>query len=388
MAKRTLTDNSIVSLKPKAKRYAVPDPKLAGHYVRVTPTGAKSFVAVMRDPNGKQVWHTIGSTDLYKLDQAREIARTAMLAIKGGKDRSGPETFEKVAEDWLHRHVAGKGLITGRAIDRNLRNHVLPAWGGRDFRSIRRADVAALLDTVQDRSGPSMADAILAIVRSMCQWYCTRHDDYVSPVVRGMNRTVQKDTARSRILDDAEIKLVWNAAEGTFGDLVKLLLLTAQRREKVASMKWDDISVDGVWSVPNGGRAKSTGGDLVLPEMALDIIRVRPRLGSNPFVLAGYQDRHYIAYGHGKENLDAKLPKIPQWGLHDLRRTARSLMSRAGVRPDIAERVLGHAINGVAGVYDRHSYHEEKRHALAALANLLDNILRSDADKKVRRLRG
>src|SRR5262245_62111886 len=120
MAKRTLTDNMIAGLKPKAKRYAVPDPKLAGHYVRVTPTGAKSFVAVARDPNGKQIWHTIGSTDLHKLDEARELARLAMKAIKGGKDRSGPETFERVAEEWLKRHVHAKGLITGPDIDRNL----------------------------------------------------------------------------------------------------------------------------------------------------------------------------------------------------------------------------------------------------------------------------
>ena len=308
MAKRTLTDNMIAGLKPKAKRYAVPDPKLAGHYVRVTPTGAKSFVAVARAPNGKQIWHTIGSTDLHKLDQAREQARLAMLAIKGGKDRSGPETFERVAEEWLKRHVHAKGLITGRDIDRNLRKHVYPTWGGRDFRSIRRSDVATLLDSVQDKSGPSMADHVLAYVRAMCSWFETRHEDYVSPVVRGMKRQSAKETARSRILSDDEIKLVWNTCEGTFGDLVKLLLLTAQRRTKVATMRWDDVSVDGVWSVPNGGRAKGTGGDLLLPEMALDIIRGRPRIGRNPFVLPGQEDRAFNGFAYGKQQL---MPSCP-----------------------------------------------------------------------------
>src|SRR6476659_5496514 len=98
MARRTLTDVSIAALKPKSKRYAIPDPKLAGHYVRVTPNGAKSFVAVARDPRGKQIWHTIGCADLHKLDEARELARTAMKAIKGGEDRAGPQSFQAVAE--------------------------------------------------------------------------------------------------------------------------------------------------------------------------------------------------------------------------------------------------------------------------------------------------
>jgi Arm DNA-binding domain len=83
----------------------VPDPKLAGHYVRVTPNGGKSFVAVARDPRGKQVWHTIGSTQLHKLDDARELARAAMKAIKTGESREGPQSYELVARQWLMRHV-------------------------------------------------------------------------------------------------------------------------------------------------------------------------------------------------------------------------------------------------------------------------------------------
>src|SRR5262249_37499479 len=98
MARRTWTDSSIEGLKPRANRYAEPDPKLAGHYVRVTPSGAKSFVAVARDPQGKQVWHTIGSCSLFKLEEARELARGAIKAIRAGGDRSGPQTFAVVAE--------------------------------------------------------------------------------------------------------------------------------------------------------------------------------------------------------------------------------------------------------------------------------------------------
>src|SRR5262245_30504285 len=385
MAKRTLTDNMIAGLKPKAKRYAMPDPKLAGHYVRVTPTGAKSFVAVARDPRGKQVWHTIGSTDLHKLDEARELARAAMKAIKAGESREGPQAYELVAREWLKRHVEAKGLLSGRELQRSLEKHVLPAWAGREFTSIKRIDVAKLLDTIEDSAGPTAADAALGVVRAISNWYSTRNDDYVSPVVRGMRRANPKERARDRILSDDEIRAVWKQAEanGTFGALVRLLLLTGQRRTTVAEMRWEDVE-GNVWTIPNGNkRKKGTARELVLPEVALEIIKAQPRFASNPFVFAGRINGHFSNYGWGKRTLDAKLPFIPQWGLHDLRRTARSLLSRAGVRPDIAERVLGHAIRGVEGTYDRHSYREEKAHALNAVAALLEAIINPPAGNVV-----
>jgi len=100
-----------------------------------------------------------------------------------------------------------------------------------------------------------------------------------------MNRSSKKKRAHTRILDDNEIRIVWNAATGTFGDFVKLLLLTAQRRDKVASMKWDDVGIDGTWHMANGSkREKGTAGDLTLPDFAIDIIRSRPCLASNPYV--------------------------------------------------------------------------------------------------------
>src|SRR5262245_19767854 len=104
MARRkTFTDIAIASLKPSNKPY--PDPELPGHYIRVRPTGAKTFVAVARAPSGKQTWHTIGQSTLYSVKEAREKAREAIKAIKEGRDRAGPESFEAVAEAWFKRHV-------------------------------------------------------------------------------------------------------------------------------------------------------------------------------------------------------------------------------------------------------------------------------------------
>jgi integrase len=385
MARRTLSDTMVAKLKAKASRYNYADPQLPGHYVRVMPTGAKSFAVVTRDPNGKQVWHTIGRTTLHGIAEARELAREAIKRIKAGEDRSGPQTFASVAEDWLKRHVQAKGLRSENHIRRCLARHVMPAWGHRDIASIKRRDVAALLDQIEDSGGPVMADKVLAFVSGITNWYATRNDDYVSPVRRGMRRSSTKERARERILSDGEIRTVWkHAAEhGVFGALVRLLLLTGQRREKVASIRWQDVSVDGVWTIPSAPREKGNAQELVLPEAALAVIRSCPRLASNPYVIAGRTVGPLRNYYTGKRRFDAAVKFDKPWTLHDLRRTARSLMARAGVRPDISERVLGHVIHGVEGTYDRHSYRDEKAHALRALAGLVENILRPPPDKVV-----
>jgi integrase len=155
---------------------------------------------------------------------------------------------------------------------------------------------------------------------------------------------------------------------------VRLAVHTAQRYEKVAAMRWQDVSVDGVWTIPTEPREEGNAGELLLSGMALDIIRSQHRFASNPYVLAGRSESHCNGYSKAKAAFDAKV-QIAPWVLHDLRRTARSLMARAGVWPDIAERVMGHAIAGVEGVYDRYSYREEKADPLKRLAALIETII-------------
>jgi integrase len=258
--RKSLTDKGVAALKPRATRYAHPDPELRGHYVRVQPGGAKSFVAVALDPHGKQVWATVGPCDVLAISEARERARKAIARIREGKPafeapKAKAESFEFVAEQWLKRHVDAKGLRSGHEVRRLLRAHVYTAWKGRAFLDIRRSDVAGLLDAVEDDHGARQADYVLAIVRGVMNWFATRHDNYVPPIVKGMRRTVPKERARARILDDREIRAVWTAAEanGTFGALTLLLLMTAQRRAKVASMRFEDITIDGVWAIPAAG---------------------------------------------------------------------------------------------------------------------------------------
>jgi integrase len=322
-------------------------------------------------------------SEFKSIDQARVKAREVIGHIVRGEDRGGPQSFAKVANDWFARHVEKSGLRSASEIRRYLDQWLLPAWSGRDFESIKRGDVSKLLDHAEDNAGPVAADKALSIVSRITTWHATRNDAYASPIVRGMRRTSVKDRARTRILSDDELRVVWKQAEanGTFGAMVRLLLLTGQRKEKVVSMKWADVK-DGVWSIPAEKREKGNAGELKLPEAALDIIEAQPRYLDNPFVLVAptRTGGHFIGNSRSKRDFDAKLRAaghdLPQWQLHDLRRTARSLMSRAGVRPDIAERVLGHAITGVEGVYDRHNYGDEKGRALDQLASLIEIILK------------
>ncbi|MCH7543266.1 MAG: DUF4102 domain-containing protein, partial [Proteobacteria bacterium] len=161
MARRKiLTDNMIKKLKPGPKRLTLPDPELRGHYLRVTPTGAKSYVAVAREPHGKQIWATLGTADVLTIDESREKAREAIKRIKDGLDPFEPppvppDSFKAVAENYLERHVRAKGLRSQDEIERILERNIYPTWKDRDFESIRRGDVARLLDMLQDFNGPS-----------------------------------------------------------------------------------------------------------------------------------------------------------------------------------------------------------------------------------------
>ena len=156
--------------------------------------------------------------------------------------------------------------------------------------------------------------------------------------------------------------------------MLKVLLLTGQRKYKVATMQWDDI-IDGEWRIHKAEREKGNAGTLRLPQAVLEIIGTQPRIARNPYVFAGRGPGPFNSFSQRKQDLESKLPEMPGWVIHDLRRTARSLMSRVGVRPEIAERVLGHAIPGVEGVYDRHSYTDEKAEALEQLASLVGQII-------------
>jgi integrase len=210
-------------------------------------------------------------------------------------------------------------------------------------------------------------------------------------VVRGMARIKPKERARTRVLSDEEIRIIWPVLDGvgTFGTMVKALLLTAQRRDEIARMSRKEIGEDAIWEIP-AERYKTKRSNFVpLSKAAVALIDARPKIDDCDYVFASRAKTPFSGFGKSKAALDkavfaamkknakkgVKIESLPNWTLHDLRRTAKTLMVRAGVRPDISERVLGHIIPGVEGTYDRHSYADEKRDALEKLAAMIERIL-------------
>jgi integrase len=395
--RRNLTVRAIEALQPAlpGQRYDVPDAIVPGFGIRVTDKGKKSYTLTARYPGSSNpTRRTIATVNAIDLAAARETARAWLLDIARGVDPSSTidqakvvaaaaqvETFAQVAKQFMSRHVLRNGLRSGPEIQRILNKDVLPHWVDREFQSIRRGDVARLLDGIEERA-PVHADHVLAVLSKLCNWYQARDEDYVSPIVRGMKRTSAHDRKRDRKLDDDEIRTVWSCAgeAGTFGSFVKIALLTAQRRAKVQTMRWADIDDDGVWTIPSEAREKSNANSLKLPTLALEILDNLPSFGLSDFVFAGRDDGPINSMTKYKRRLDESVERaaeksVPNWTIHDLRRTARTLMSRAGVRPEISERVLGHAILGVEGVYDRFTYDEEKADALVKLSQLVAEIV-------------
>ena len=386
--RRGLTDKQVAALPRKQKRYTLPDPEQIGHYLKMPTQSSRAaiaFAAVSRDPNGKQIWTTIGTADALGIDQARELARDAIKRIKAGKPISEPgrPTVRDVAEQWLERQVRKNRYRTLREIERIVSRYIVPHIGDRVMADVRRINVAELLDQNRGRARKADSRGGVKVYRAISRWLQQRDETYNPPLTEGMSRVPRAEKRRKRVLTDEEIGRVWRAADcakegaaGSYGAFVKLALLTAQRRDKLHTLRWDDVDADGVWTIRTEAREKGNPGKLKLPQIALDIIQAQPRFVGNLYVFAGRNGEPTTAFltGHYKAQFD-KLCGVTNWRLHDLRRTARSLMARAGVQTEIAERVLGHAQGELIETYDRHDYADETAAALTKLAALIERIV-------------
>jgi integrase len=201
-------------------------------------------------------------------------------------------------------------------------------------------------------------------------FHASRSDDFRSPIVRGMARGAEQ--ARSRILTDDELRAIWKATGEypVFGPLLRFILLTATRRFEAGHMRWAELNGDRTWIIP-AARYK-TNLDHVIPLSAMALSVLPMARGEFVFSKNGHQAMG--GYERHKRAID-EASGVRGWVIHDLRRTARSLLSRAGVPSDHAERCLGHVIGGVRGVYDRHEYIEEKARAFEALAAQVERII-------------
>ena len=371
-----------------------------GFGVRVTAAGARAFVLNYR-LRGREHRFTIGAWPDWSALKAVRDARSLRQRVDRGEnpleDRTPSPATGNVAailDDFVARYVRNKNqpLRSADEYESAFNRLVKPRIGKLSIYEVRRSHVNKMLDEVEDANGPVMADRTLAYLRKAFNWYAARDDQFNVPVVRGMARIKPKERARTRVLSDEEIRIIWPVlgGAGTFGALVTALLLTAQRRDEIAQMSRKEIGEDAVWEIPAERYKTKRPNFIPLSKAALAVIEAQPKIDDCDYVFPSRAETPFSGFGKSKAALDkailaamkkhakkgVKVESLPNWTLHDLRRTAKTLMVRAGVRPDISERVLGHVIAGVEGTYDRHSYAEEKRDALEKLAAMVERILK------------
>jgi integrase len=381
-----LTAKAIENIKAGPVRREIPDAGCAGLYLISQSSGARSW-AVRYRYNGKPTKLTIGQWPVMTLAAAREAATAAQRALEQGNnpakakadakikaDAAKADTLTAVCENYLRRE-GGKLRTLDQRVS-ILRRLIYPRLGSLPIGSIKRSDIVTTLDYVEDHTGPRAADVCLAILRKIMSWHAARTDDFVPPFVRGMNRQVAAEHRRDRILSDDEIKSVWasTADESPFSVLVRVLLLTGARRCEISNIRHEEIE-DDVWTLP-ASRSKSRAAVIrPLSQAALAMLDGLPRIDDCGFLFTLNGRTPLAQFSGPKKRLD-DASGVTNWQLHDLRRTARSLLSRCkGVTVDHAERVLGHAIPGIRATYDKHDYAEEMRFAVEALAAEIDRIV-------------
>ena len=387
----------------------------------VSATGHKSYVYQYRDRNTREQSRVTFKFDLG-LKTAKAAAEEARLRVQLGgkplveigtkarKPGTPDNTFEAVATDFLKREASD--LRTRAQMEADLKRLVYPTrivskktkkeipWpgiGARQIQEILRSELVRLMDAIADDRGTAMRDGALAHIRQILNWHESRVDNFRSPIVRGM---MSKTRSRQRVVSDEEIRDIWAGLEKTttkwpcFAPFVKSLLLCATRRNESARMHSSELDGD-VWTIP-GGRYKNKLDHVIpLSPMARQLIGERPAaVRSNSWFIFSIADgtKPFTSFGMAKQELDAAIAEIreregrdpmPNWRLHDLRRTARTLMTRAKVSREHAERCLGHVIGGVEGTYNRYEYLDEKRQAFEALAIEVARILDAAKQKRI-----
>ena len=264
--------------------------------------GTKTFRALTYN-DGKARTRKLGTYPTLSVKEARALAREYWENPSKAEAKAAVGTFKEVAENWIKRYVDLHKLRSKPEIQRILNKYLYPEWGDRPFLEIRRGEVNRLLDKVIDvdsnrkskqrkNQGRLQADAVPAVIRAIMTWHQSRDENYTSPIVKAMRR--HKPKPRDRILSDDEIRALWTALNESysFGPIVKLCLLTAQRSRKIASMRWQDLK-DGVWSIPQQDREKGTARSLKLSELAWEIVQSQPCLQDNPYVFGSPPFKHF-----------------------------------------------------------------------------------------------
>jgi integrase len=371
-----LTKSLIDGLSPGEQDQIYWDSAQPGLHLKVTPAGKKVFLLYYRVLGAakQQRRYKIGDYGALTLHQARERAKSLAGMVADGKDpaadrkqarrRHNSELVSDLVAEFLSKHVAQNRSAAETV--RIFNTDIVPRLGSRSIHSLKKHDVIALLEAIADRDAPIMANRTLAALRKFLNWCVARGIIDKSPADGA--EAPGRETKRDRVLTDDELGRVLVAARQIgfpYGSILELLAITGQRREEVGSMSWSEIDLAGrTWTIP-AARSKNNKPHIVhLSDPARHLLEQVPRTGELVFSTNGRTP--FQGFSKAKVQLD-DLSGVTNWTLHDLRRTVVSGMARLGVPPHIADKVLNHqtgTISGVAAVYQRHEFLDERQQAL------------------------
>ncbi len=387
MTSRTLTDLDIKHFKPRASQYEVFDPATRGLAIRVSPGGTKAFVFLYRIGRHPRRY-TIGRYPIVSLKSARQWASEALKLVAAGQDPQARKLLEReryrsslfpaIAAAFIEKY-AKPNTKAWNETERILEREFCSRWKSMHLRDISKHHVAEALDELVIQNGPSAANHGFAALRRFFNWCVERGELGVSPCA-GLKQPAQT-YSRERVLTNEDVVRIWKAAHSIgypFGSLIRLLLLTGQRRSEVSRLCWADIDLDTrLWNQPSLSNKSKRVHLVPLASQAVEVLREIPRLNNQlVFPARGRSNRAVSGFSKWKRLLD-KQSGTEGWTIHDIRRTMNTGLAALKVPPHVADLVLNHqgsVRSPVSVIYDRYDYLEEKRDALERWANHLRHL--------------
>jgi integrase len=393
-----LTDATVAALKlPQGKNELLTfDEATRGFGVRLREGGKRTWIVQYRvGPRQRRL--SLGTVGIVDAATARRFAKEALAGIQLGADPQAakaagrvPKAREVTLGEVIDRYLpfAERRLkaSTYSGVILHLRKHWQPLHV-HEFRKLERRHVAAELGRIAIDSGPYGANRSRAALSALFSWAIGEGLTDANPVA-GTNKAIE-EISRDRVLSQRELALVWGASgDGDYGAIVKLLILTGQRREEVGGILWSEIDFGkALWSI-HGNRTKNAlPHEVPLSALAVDILRKQQRRDDRDLIF-GSRDGSFQGWSNAKAALDRRIqiqmrPQdhraiLEPWRLHDIRRTVATRLGDIGVLPHVVEAILNHTSGsraGVAGIYNRATYALEKRAALNLWAQRLAAIV-------------